>query len=246
MARIAVFDSGLGSLGVVRAIRRASACDIIYYADTASHPYGAKTIRELCNIVHHTIHGLQERFAPDMVVVGSNTPTLLLDNMESPNVMGVWPPIHEAVRLGDSVTALATRSVAESGAVGRYAHSLGISIHVQEVNASALVNMAETGRFLDAPQECRGIIHDILYGISGTCILASTHLLFLLDLLESVRPDITFLDPALITARRVVRATGHDGNSTLQVYSSGGHDIAPLLYRLGVSEPVQRLGINTK
>jgi glutamate racemase len=243
VATIAVFDSGLGSLGVVRAIRRISRCDIIYYADTASHPYGTKPVDELRRIIHGTIRGLRERFAPDLVVVGSNTPTLLLDSMEDHSTMGVRPPLREAARIGRAATVLATRSVVESGAVRRYAESLGLDLHIREVDASALVRMAETGAFLDDPEGCRGMVSEALRDVRGTCILSSTHLPFLRDVMESVRPDVVFLDPAYAVAGRAVSAAGAGGGGTLRVYSSGGHDIAPLLRRLGVSEEVSRLSL---
>lgn len=243
MATIAVFDSGLGSLGVVRALRRISRCDIIYYADTASHPYGTKPVAELRRIISGTVRGLRERFAPDLVVVGSNTPTLLLDSMEDQTTMGVWPPLREAARIGRYATVLATRSVVESGAVRRYAVSLGLDLHIREVDASALVRMAETGAFLDDPEGCRGVVLDMLRDVRGTCVLSSTHLPFLRDIMESVRPDVVFLDPADIVAGRAVSTAGAGGGGTLRVYTSGGHDIEPLLRRLGVSQDISRLSL---
>ncbi len=243
MATIAVFDSGLGSLGVVRALRRISRCDIIYYADTASHPYGTKPVAELRRIISGTVRGLRERFAPDLVVVGSNTPTLLLDSMEDQTTMGVWPPLREAARIGRYATVLATRSVVESGAVRRYAVSLGLDLHIREVDASVLVRMAETGAFLDDPEGCRGVVRDMLRDVRGTCVLSSTHLPFLRDIMESVRPDVVFLDPADMVAGRAISAAGAGGGGTLRVYTSGGHDIEPLLRRLGVSQDISRLSL---
>ena len=243
MATIAVFDSGLGSLGVVRALRRISRCDIIYYADTASHPYGTKPVAELRRIISDTVRGLRERFAPDLVVVGSNTPTLLLDSMEDQTTMGVWPPLREAARIGRSATVLATRSVVESGAVRRYAVSLGLDLHIREVDASAPVRLAETGAFLDDPEGCRGVVRDMLRDVRGTCVLSSTHLPFLRDIMESVRPDLVFLDPADTVAGRAISAAGAGGGGTLRVYTSGGHDIGPLLRRLGVRQDISRLSL---
>ena len=243
MASIAVFDSGLGSLSVVRALRRTSACDITYYADTASHPYGTKTIPELRHIISCTINGIRERFGPDLVVVGSNTPTLLLDGIEDPQTVGVWPPLYEAARICPAVTVLATRSVVRSGAVRRYARSLDVDLQIREVDATVLVELAETGRFLDDVSYSRGVIGDILQDVQGVCILGSTHLPFLRNLMESVRPDMVFLDPADAVASRAVGLVGGEGGSTLRLYSSGGHDIGPLLHRLGVEGTIHRLNL---
>ena len=241
MATIAVFDSGLGSLSVVRAIRSMSGCDIIYYADTASHPYGTKSVGVLRSIIFDTIAGLRETFAPDLVVVGSNTPTLLLDGMEGPGVLGVRPPLSQAARISDRVTVLATRAVVESGAVGRYADSLGLHISIREVDASPLVSMVESGAFLDRPDACRRAVQESLREADGVCTLSSTHLPFLRGMMECMRPDITFLDPADTVAARAAETVGDRGGGTLKVYSSGGHDISPLLRRLGVDSPVSSL-----
>ena len=240
MATIAVFDSGLGSLSVVRAIRHISDCDMIYYADTASHPYGTKSVGVLRSIIFDTIAGLRETFAPDLVVVGSNTPTLLLDGMEGPGVLGVRPPLLAAARISDRVTVLATKAVVESGAVRLYADSLGLHIRIREVDASPLVSMVESGAFLDRPDACRRAIQESLREADGVCTLSSTHLPFLRDMMEHIRPDITFLDPAHMVAARAAEMVG-GGGGTLKVYSSGGHDISPLLRRLGVDSPVSSL-----
>lgn len=241
MATIAVFDSGLGSLSVVRAIRRVSDCDMIYYADTASHPYGTKSVGELRSIIFDTIAGMREMFAPDLVVVGSNTPTLLLDGMEGPGILGVRPPLLQAARISGSVTVLATKAVVESGAVGRYADSLGLHIRIREVDASPLVDMVESGAFLDRPDACRRAIRESLRETDAVCTLSSTHLPFLRDMMECIRPDVTFLDPADTVASRAAETAGGGGNGTLKIYSSGGHDISPLLRRLGVDSPVSSL-----
>ncbi|MFB3114057.1 MAG: glutamate racemase, partial [Nitrosopumilaceae archaeon] len=40
MAKIAVFDSGLGSLSIIRSIQKTLKSEIIYFADQNSFPYG--------------------------------------------------------------------------------------------------------------------------------------------------------------------------------------------------------------
>ena len=233
MSTVAVFDSGLGSLSVVRELRKISDCDIIYYADTASHPYGLRDICDIRRIICGTIRGIKERFAPDVIVVGSITPTLLLDDMESGEVVGVWPPICEAYKMSHTVTALVTRVVMQNGSMYRYASSKGV--HIRETDATALIHMVESGKFLQNPPIC-----DMLDGVEGACILGSTHLSFLYDMMTSARPEVTFVDPVPYAAERVARMVC-GGDSTLQVYSSG--DIRPMLRRLGVREPVMRANL---
>src|SRR5574337_1184351 len=97
MTKIVVFDSGLGSLSVITPIRKRIKADIIYFADQKNYPYGTKTISQLDKIIKSTIIQLQEKFEPDIIVVGSNTPSLLLDIEKKKKSIGVFPPLKEAV-----------------------------------------------------------------------------------------------------------------------------------------------------
>ncbi|KAA3634937.1 MAG: glutamate racemase, partial [Armatimonadetes bacterium] len=48
MTRIAVFDSGIGGIGVLEHLRkRAPWADLIYLADHAFGPYGERTLEEV-------------------------------------------------------------------------------------------------------------------------------------------------------------------------------------------------------
>ena len=250
MATVAVFDSGLGSLSIVNAIRDISGCDIIYYADTRSHPYGAKSAGELSRIVRATLDGLRRTFAPDLVVVGSNTPTLLLDGMEDAGTIGVWPPLSEAASASRTgrIAVLATRVVVESGALDRYAASCGLpgSVTVRGVDASKLVSLVETGTFLRDPERCRAVIRDVLRhtGDADVCTLSSTHLPFIRGMMERERPGTVFLDPAGSVARRVAEVVGGGGgDGTLRIFASETGRIAENLRVLGIREGVSTLDL---
>ena len=75
--KIAVFDSGLGSLSIIKAIQKKIKCDIIYVADKKNFPYGKKTKPQLYKIIIDTIEKISEKFEPDIIVLASNTPSLL-------------------------------------------------------------------------------------------------------------------------------------------------------------------------
>ncbi len=88
MTRIAVFDSGLGSLSVIKPIQKRIKAEIIYFADQKNYPYGTKTVSQLDKIIKSTISKLQEKFNPDIIIVGSNTPSLLLDIEKKDKIIG--------------------------------------------------------------------------------------------------------------------------------------------------------------
>jgi len=47
VAKIVVFDSGLGSLSIIKAIQKISKSEIIYFADQENFPYGQKSQAQL-------------------------------------------------------------------------------------------------------------------------------------------------------------------------------------------------------
>ena len=51
MAKIVVFDSGMGSLSIIKPIQKKVNADIIYFADQKNFPYGTKSVLELKKII---------------------------------------------------------------------------------------------------------------------------------------------------------------------------------------------------
>ena len=95
---IAVFDSGIGSLSVIRELRREVPNeDLLYLADRAHFPYGTKSFPEMREIIINTINYLR-RYKPKVVVVASNTPSVqVLDDVRKLisdiSLIGVRPPL---------------------------------------------------------------------------------------------------------------------------------------------------------
>jgi len=97
MVKIAVFDSGLGSLSIIKPIQKKVISDIIYFADQKNFPYGEKSVPELTRIIKSTIKTLDKNFNPDLIVIGSNTPSLLLKKIiNNKRIVGVFPPLQDA------------------------------------------------------------------------------------------------------------------------------------------------------
>ena len=47
VAKIVVFDSGLGSLSIINPMQKHCKVDIVYFADSKNFPYGEKTQAQL-------------------------------------------------------------------------------------------------------------------------------------------------------------------------------------------------------
>lgn len=111
--KIVVFDSGLGSLSIIKAIQKKTKSDIIYLADKKNFPYGTKTKSQLYKIIIDTIKKISLKFNPDVIVLASNTPSLLFREKLPRNVITVLPPL-EKIQKASNVAVLATQLVTKS------------------------------------------------------------------------------------------------------------------------------------
>ncbi|CAM4528480.1 aspartate/glutamate racemase family protein [Nocardia ninae] len=202
---IAVFDAGLGSYSAVELLhRRLPDRDIVYLADRASFPYGAKTRTELLTVVDRAVRFLAE-FTPSAILLASNAPSVtILDDLHSPvPIFGVRPPIAEALAIADEVAVLGVRSLVESAELTEFlCTAAGAAIdRVHAVNASALVELVESGDFLFRREHTASAISDFLDALLAAhpaidaITLSSTHLPWLRDYFERARPELHLFDP---------------------------------------------------
>ncbi|MDI1495952.1 MAG: Asp/Glu/hydantoin racemase [Cenarchaeum symbiont of Oopsacas minuta] len=230
LGRIVIFDSGLGSLSIIRAIKRTTSSHMVYFADQKNFPYGTLSVLHLRKIITERIMMLEERFKPDIVVVGSNTPTLLLERLPGKRTIGVLPPLVAAANATKTggVAILATHSVSRSPRLLKYIHDSGVvnkDVRISRIDCSSLVNLVESGDFMTNGKKCSHIIRNTLQTkFKKNCIdsatLSSTHLPFLLPILQKEFPNVKFFDPAdnvaSIVKKRIVPST----YNRLSVYTS--------------------------
>ncbi|HJT10128.1 MAG TPA: aspartate/glutamate racemase family protein [Candidatus Nitrosotalea sp.] len=247
MAKIAVFDSGLGSLSVIKPIQKRFKLEIIYFADQDSFPYGTKSTGELKKIIKLTIKKLKEKFEPDLIVVASNTPSLLLNPEKQKGVLGIYPPLKVAAKKTRTKTmaVLATRSVVKSKELQNYIkEQVPTGIEVIKIDASPLVDLVESGKFISKKEFCKKQIREILQPIqkenADVATLSSTHLPFLLPMLKQVFPNVTFIDPANCLADKVSLLLKNKKSDTckLKIFASGDIKV--------FQEKLQKIGIKNK
>ena len=137
---VGVFDSGVGGLSVVSELRRALPReDIVYFADTANCPYGARPAAEIQALSEQATAFLLKQGAK-IIVVACNTASAAglrpLRALHGPGlpIVGLVPPVKPAVALSRSgvIGVLATPGTLQGAllreVIAEFATPLGVPL----------------------------------------------------------------------------------------------------------------------
>ena len=249
MVRIAVFDSGLGSLSIIQRMQKTFKSEIIYFADQQSYPYGKKSQEQLEKIMCKSIN-LLESFSPDFIVVASNTPSLML-NLHTSKIFDVKPPFKEAKKLSKSkqIGIISTESAIKSKGLSKHVQeNIPKSFKIFKINGSKLVDLVESGKFITEKKYSKKIIKKELQILNKNQIdvvtLSSTHLPFLKKYLQKEFPNIQFIDPGNIVAQKIyfkIKNKQSKRNS-LKIFTSGKtKNFQTKLLKIGIKNRVNFL-----
>ena len=161
LAKIVVFDSGLGSLSIIKEIQKIVKTEIVYFADQKNYPYGNKSQAQLGSIIKKTIILLEKKFAPDIIVIASNTPSLML-NLQTKKIVDVKPPLKLALKKSKSkkIGILATKSAIESK---------GLENYIKENNIPKSYSTTALGLGLGKKWfNSSGFVFEVLVGVGRT------------------------------------------------------------------------------
>ena len=150
---IGVFDSGVGGLTVLDALRRTMPNeDLIYLGDTARLPYGTKSPASISRYACQATAALQARDIKLLVVACNTASAVALDalktQMQALPVIGVVAPgaaAAVAARPGGRHLVMATEATVRLGAYARAIRELDPRAAVDEVACEMLVALAEEG-----------------------------------------------------------------------------------------------------
>ncbi len=216
---IAVFDSGVGGLTVLRAVAaRVPDADYLYFGDTARLPYGAKSRETIARYVTQAARFL-EKLGAGLLVIGCNTASALalydVKSAVSIPVIGVIEPgADRAAEISASREAVvfATEATVASHAYQRALARRGFATH--EKACPLLVPLVEEG-WTDHPvteQVARIYTIEALRVASvntDVLVLGCTHYPLIQPLLRRVVPQrIQIVDSADCTAHAVQRELG--------------------------------------
>ncbi|MFW6324934.1 MAG: glutamate racemase [Desulfovibrionales bacterium] len=234
---IGLFDSGIGGLTVLAAVRRLLPFeDLIYFADSRHAPYGEnppEVIRERC----FKICDFFQDQGVKAVVVACNTATAaaiseLRSRLQIP-VVGIEPGLKPAAAASRSkiVGILATASTFRSKKFECLVQSNGNGVRVVTQPCPGLVRLIEEGRHKG--EEARGMVKGYLAPLldqgADTIVLGCTHFPFIFDIIreltqETVRIIETGQPVAMqlknrLTELDLLNPSGKSGN--LRIVSSG-------------------------
>lgn len=218
-ARVLVFDSGVGGLSVLDALKASGAfLELDYVADNAWLPYGLKSDEELRGRVPALLSRLRQDWAPDLVVVACNTAsTIALEAVRGVldvPVVGVVPPIKPAAALTRTgvIGLLATPATVQRPYTNDLIAQFAAGKRVIRHGSAALVQAAER-KLAGAPASeivaAAGEACAELFGAPGgteidVVALACTHFPLLAPELAAAAPrPCVWLDSGEAIARRV-------------------------------------------
>ena len=218
---IGVFDSGVGGLTVLRAVRaRLPDERLIYLGDTARLPYGTKSPETVVRYATQAAGLLVERGIKLLVVACNTASAHALDHLAQvfaplPVVGVVEPGAAAAVAATRSgrIVVLATESTVQAGAYDRAILRLRPDAVIVSKACPLLVALAEEG--LTEGPIAEGVAQHYLGPLFGgppagdTMVLGCTHFPALaLTLSRAAGPEVTVIDSATTTAGRVADALG--------------------------------------
>lgn len=209
---IAVFDSGLGGLGVLREMLDDFDGEVVVYAaDRANAPYGTRTLTE--------VRGLTTRHTQKLIDLGATTVVLacntasaaalnqLREAFPGTRFVGMEPALKPA-SLSTSTGTIAVVATAATfqgelfeSLMDRYAEGL----EVLTTAAPDWVRLVESGTVSgpDALERIRRHTEPLIAQGADTLVLGCTHFGFLIDSIrEVVGGDVTIIDPAPAVARQ--------------------------------------------
>jgi glutamate racemase len=220
-AALGVFDSGVGGLSVLRAIRaQMPAQPIFYFADQAHVPYGPRPMQEVRAFSQAITEFLLECGAKVIVVACNTASAAALHYLRQtfPGVpfVGMEPAVKPAAETTQTgvVGVLATPATFQGELYASVVERFGGGVTLLQDTCPGLVQQIERGE-LDSPST-RAILEKSLRpmlrrGID-TVVLGCTHYPFVIPLIEEiVGPGVRVIDPAPAVARQAERLLAANG-----------------------------------
>ena len=215
-APLGVFDSGVGGLSVLGDLRRAlPGEDLLYLADTAHVPYGARPDHEIRELTARAVSALHARGVKGVVVACNTASAFSLGDLRSRfdmPVIGLVPAVKPAVQatrtgvLGVLATPGTMRGTLLADVIREFADPAGVQ--VLKAVSTELVPLVEAGQADSA--RAREVLREILTPVAQAggdqLVLGCTHYPFVAPLFQQALGDgVHIIDTAEAVARQTAR-----------------------------------------
>lgn len=214
-APIGIFDSGVGGLSILRAIRQQLPDEeLLYLADQAHVPYGSRSLTEVRSFSTDITRFLLEKKAK-LIVVACNAASAaglrhLRETFPDTPFVGMEPAVKPAAEQTNSgvVGVLATPATFQGELYASVIERFAQDVTILQDTCPGLVTEIEAGRVSGG--ETRRIlelaIKPMLAKGLDTVVLGCTHYPFVIPLIqEIVGPEVRVIDPAPAIARQTAR-----------------------------------------
>lgn len=211
---IGLFDSGVGGLSVMReVVRQLPHEDVLYFADSAHCPYGAKSPLEIQRLSRGIVRFLLDQGAK-LIVVACNTASAaalshLRDLFDVP-IVGMVPAVKPAASLTDSgvVGIIATEATFQGALFAEVTAQFAANVRVITQACPGLVERVERGETDTEETErlLRLYLEPLLAAGIDALVLGCTHYPFLMPIMRRiVGEEVAIIEPSPAIARQVRR-----------------------------------------
>jgi glutamate racemase len=208
---IGVFDSGVGGLTVLKALRqRLPQQDFLYLGDTARVPYGRKPSAMVQEFAREVLQFLLAQGVQSVVIACNTASACALPELADEAPVPVWgviePGVEAACRMtrSGSVGVIGTKGTVASGAYQSRLEARGLKVWARA--CPMFVHLVEEG--LSESPEAELLVRYYLEGRPeiDTLILGCTHYPVLHDVIQRIAgPSVALVSSAEVTAEMVKR-----------------------------------------
>ena len=217
---IAVFDSGVGGLSVLRHLVRLLPEErFLYYGDSANAPYGTRSREEVEKLTFAASETLMARGLKALVIACNTATSAAIDALRQrwPEliIVGIEPALKLAADRypGGRIGVMATEMTLREGKFSHLLERCGQDNQIIKLPAPGLVELVEAGRG-NSP-EAEALIRQLLGDHASqldALVLGCTHYPFAAEAISRVLgPDTALLDGGEGTARETRRRLESSG-----------------------------------
>ncbi|ERT07563.1 glutamate racemase [Lyngbya aestuarii BL J] len=211
--KIAVFDSGVGGLTVLRELYQQLPNEsILYFGDTARLPYGIRSQSEILQFVREIIIWAIDQDVKMIVMACNTSSALALETVQSefdiPILGVILPGAKAAVQKGRRIGVIATPATVTSNAYRQAIQEMDAAVQVWQVSCPEFVPLIEQNRIHDpyTYQVAQEYLAPLLDQRIDTLIYGCTHYPHLAPVLRSLLPpSVRLVDPAVHLVKSITQ-----------------------------------------